>query len=345
MWGGLFKCLCLQGFFHLGPVGDGGDCAFSGDGDGGCLGAHSQNFGNGQALAEAGQEVAGEGVAGGGGIHGLDLEDGLVMLLGCVGVHRAVAAQGQDDLGMGVQLQQTFNDVIGRGLAGDLAAFHFVQQEDGDLAHIHGIQLLIKRRRIQGDGQAALVCLIYNVRHLVDLVLQQQHVTLAEVRQDLIHVLFGQALVRAAVEEDAVLGVLVDLDDGMARGGGDAADVVGVDAVLGTGIQEGLAVGADHAAMVGGDTGLGQSHGLVHALAAQENVHIQGGLGLTGLHHMVHGIDMVQIHGADVQNSHGVLLIFQRNTRQLGCLADIDQNYHFFVSKHPYCKISNFKCQ
>ena len=49
LWGGLFIGLCLQGFFHLGPVGDGGDSAFSGNCDGGCLGAHSQNFGNGQA--------------------------------------------------------------------------------------------------------------------------------------------------------------------------------------------------------------------------------------------------------------------------------------------------------
>ena len=100
--------------------------------------------------------------------------------------------------------------------------------------------------------------------------------------------------------------MLVDLDDGVASLAVDLSDVVGVNAVLLTGIEEGLTVIPDHTALVSLDTGLCQRDRLVHAFTAEEDVHIQGGFGFTGLYDVVDTVDMVQIHGANVQNSHGI---------------------------------------
>ena len=105
---------------HFGAVRDGGHCTLSGHRNGGCLRAHSENVGNGQPFTQSRQEVAGKGVTGSGGVHSLDLEDRLEMLLVGIGIDRAVLAQGQNDLRLGIQLQQLRNDLLRVCQTGDL---------------------------------------------------------------------------------------------------------------------------------------------------------------------------------------------------------------------------------
>ena len=100
------------------------------------------------------------------------------------------------------------------------------------------------------------------------------------------------------------MGILIDLDDGMAGLGIDGADIVRVDTEFLAGIQEGLTVITDHAAVVDFHTGLCQCAGLVHTLAAQENITGKGGFCFTGKDDVVYRVDIVDIQGSDIQNFH-----------------------------------------
>ena len=118
--------------------------------------------------------------------------------------------------------------------------------------------------------------------------------------QHFIHILGGQLLIGTAVEQNAVLGVLVDLNDSMAGRTVHDLDELIVHTVLLAGIQEHLTILADQAAVVDLHACLCQSAGLIHALAAQEGVAGTGSLSLTGQNDVVHGVDIVNIQRTDI---------------------------------------------
>ena len=137
-------------------------------------------------------------------------------------------------------------------------ALHLVEQENADLLQIHLVQLLVERRGVQGDLHALFIGFFHNVRQQVHFILQQQDVSPFKPAQHIVHEVLGEHLVGAAVQQDAVLGVPVHLDDGMAGLALHLADKLRMDAILPAGIQERLAVLADQAAVVYLGAGLGQ---------------------------------------------------------------------------------------
>ena len=134
--------------------------------------------------------------------------------------------------------------------------------------------------------------------------MQQQNVLAGEMAQDFVDERFGEHLIGTAEEQNAVLGIFVDLNDGMAVGGIHLADEISMHTVLFAGIQEGLAAVADQTAVIDFHSGLGQCHGLVDALAAQEHIAGAGGFGFAGENDVVHAVNIVQIQRTDIQNSH-----------------------------------------
>ena len=118
--------------------------------------------------------------------------------------------------------------------------------------------------------------------------------------QHFIDELLCHLLVGTAKEQDAVLGILIDLDNGVAGRTVYDLDELVMDAVLLAGIQEHGAVLTDQTAVVDFHAGLGQCTGLVHALAAQEGIPGAGSLGLAGQDDMVYGVDIVNVQRTDI---------------------------------------------
>ena len=123
--------------------------------------------------------------------------------------------------------------------------------------------------------------------------------------ENFVHVSFGQHLVCAAEEQNAVLSIFVDLDHGMTgHAAFDFLNEIRFYAMLFAGIKERLTIFTDETAVININTGFCQSNGLVHTFAAQEGVSAAGRLRFTRLNDVVHAVHIVQIHGTNVQYFH-----------------------------------------
>ena len=115
---------------HLGPQGDGGGGAGPGYRNGSGPGGKLQGGGHRGTLVDGRQEIAGEGVPGGGGIHRLDpvggLEDRLAL---AVRIHGPGLAQGQHQLAAGIAAMQRLANALGLLLPGEQPAFHLVEDQ------------------------------------------------------------------------------------------------------------------------------------------------------------------------------------------------------------------------
>ena len=153
-------------------------------------------------------------------------------------------------------------------VARDLGSLDLIYKEERYLVQVAGIQRLIVRRRIQDDLHSALICLVNDIVEHVDLILKHQIVAFFKMRQHFIHELSRLHLIGPAVEDDAVLSVLIHLDHGVPAAHIHLLDIVRMHARIRAGIQEHLSVVADDAGMPDVQAGLRQGDRLVKSLAA-----------------------------------------------------------------------------
>ena len=195
-------------------------------------------------------------------------------------------------------------DLLGFPLAGQDRALGLVEDEPADQVQGQILDRVVHRGGVQGHVDAQGGRAADHVSDQVGLVLQQEEVALPELHQDPLHRGLGQGAVAAREEEDGVLPFPVHLDDGVAVGQVGPAEKAAVHAAVDQTLAQELALAADEARVVDLRAGHGEGDGLVEALAAAADGIVRGGQGLPCPGQMVHVIDVVDIQGADVQDSH-----------------------------------------
>ncbi len=178
--------------------------------------------------------------------------------------------------------------LIGRGLlragrvtrqTGRLGA---VDDQEIDLIQGKGGHLGPVRGRVQTPRQTAGSGLLEDVRHVVDLILQQKDISVIERVEAGPDLVPGDALVAAGEEDDGVLpALLLDLDDGVAGRFVLVDDDIGhVDAEGRQAVHQPAAVAPDAAGVGHRRPGQGQGRRLVRPLAAGEDPVAAAGQGL-----------------------------------------------------------------
>ena len=113
--------------------------------------------------------------------------------------------------------------------------------------------------------------------------------------QHLIHILFRNASVRSAIEQNAILPILIHLDDRMAGFARYALNIVCIDSAFLAGLKQDVSFFPYHSGMIDVNSGLCKGNGLVQPLASAEGVHPRRCQRLSRRHHMVNRIHIVQI--------------------------------------------------
>ena len=118
--------------------------------------------------------------------------------------------------------------------------------------------------------------------------------------EHLVHKVLGQRAVAAGVEQNAVLGVLIDLNNGMSAGAVYGPNISGVNSILPAHVQKHLPVVPNESRVADLHARPSGGHGLVQALAAGKGLPPGGPLGLALPGHMVDLIDVVHVQGTDI---------------------------------------------
>ena len=256
-----------------------------------------------------GEEKAGKGIAGRGGIHRLHLMNAAIVACAVfILIHRSVAAQRQNDVQRRIAVVQGIQNGICIGAARHTRALHFVDQQIVHAGKIAAGDFSVIGRGIKGHHHTLLMGTAQDVRHAGDLVLQHDQVACTEGFQRLVRVRLGDLAVGACQDDDAVAALLIHLNDGMTGSAVGHLDVIAADAVFVQGLEQ-------HAAVLAYSTGKGhsiasaaQGDGLVEALAAAELLHLRGGDGLAGADKFIQRIHLVNIQGTENDHFHGTHL-------------------------------------
>ncbi|MPM99141.1 hypothetical protein SDC9_146332 [bioreactor metagenome] len=142
----------------------------------------------------------------------------------------------------------------------------------------------------------------HDIAHKVCLVLHKHQPLAAKGLQRAIHIVLRQLLVCAAIEENAVLTVVVHLNNGVAGDAGGTLRQREIHPVFIQLVIEHIPVATDQPRVPDLRACARRRDGLVKPLAAAMGFEGQAGLGLAGLHKRVHAIHLVQIQGTEVEN-------------------------------------------
>ena len=107
-----------------------------------------------------------------------------------------------------------------------------------------------------------------------------------------------------AADKDAVLPVLVHLNDGMAGRNIQRPEMGHISSRIPQKLREKCSVRADVSGMDDLRSRSCSGNGLVESLASCVKRSCGGGNGLTGLYDMLHGVDDINVQGTEVQNLH-----------------------------------------
>ena len=188
-------------------------------------------------------------------------------------VNRTVTSKSQYKAGIWIFLCQSIQDLVFVLTAGDLLSFNFIYQEKIYFSQVTAVQLIIKWGRIHYNLHLFLISLVNNVIQHIDLILQDQVISFSKVSQNFIYKFPGLHLVGTAVKDNAVLGVLVHLDHGVAAFYRQSADIFCVYPGLFAGIQKNIPIISYNTSMINRNPGLRQCNRLVQPLSAAENLH------------------------------------------------------------------------
>jgi len=232
-------------------------------------------------------------------------------LLGPRAVDAAGFAHREHHVRARILLNERLGDLVVALGPGQGAALDLVHDEPVDLLKRVAFDAFVEGGRVEGDLHALRVAAVHDVGDEVDLVLQNRDVAGLEVREHLVDPALRELLVRAAVGDDAVLAVLVDLDDRVAARAFAGFHEVGVHALLAQLFSQESALLPDDADMVRPRARLRQRDGLVEPLAAAADREGFARLRLAGLDVVLHLIDVVDVDGADIDNFHGISLLWE----------------------------------
>ena len=257
---------------------------------------------------QAADEVAGEGIARGGGVHRVGLEGllahGVQPLCRHAVGDAARAAQGDQHRQAGVARVQHVPGPLGLVAAGALAGLHLVHQQPGQLAEVHRLQSVVVGGGVQHDAHAPGAGKIHDEGQVVDFVLQHQPVARPEVGEGFVDLRLRNLAVGAAVEQYAVLALAVHLYDGMALHAVDGAKVCGVHAIFVQQVAQECAVRADATRVANVRPGPGQRHRLVQPLAPGQYLPGVGLQRFPRAHKVFHRVHVIHVQRAKVQYSH-----------------------------------------
>ena len=290
--------------FNFAEGGNAVGSAGAADGNGGRLGGALHDQREIITAGNAGDEIAGEGIARSGGIHGLDGEHGLEHFLITAHAVRAVAAKRQHNASLGIALLEHGKNLVGLGFIRQRLALDFVKQEPVHAPQRIGMQTLVDGGGVEHDGHAALGGHAHDERRVIQLVLQNEEIALFKAGEHLFDVLAKHAHVFTGKNDDAVLAVLVHLNHGVAGGAGHVLDVLRIHAALGERVHQNRAVLTHNACVIHSAAGLGDGDGLVEAPAAGEHIPRLRHLGFTRLNHMINLIHIINVHRTIIQDFH-----------------------------------------
>ena len=148
--------------------------------------------------------------------------------------------------------------------------------------------------------------------HVGDLVLEQQEIRGAEVPQHPVDILPGDIQVRPAGNNDAVLPLRVDLNDGMAADRIRGLQITGIDAVLLQQLPENGTVRSDSARVEDLRAAASQGNGLVEPFPAAEPLVLLCQNRLLSGDKVFHFIDPIDIQGTEIQNPHNPSPLYGR---------------------------------
>lgn len=162
-------------------------------------------------------------------------------------VEDAALPQRQHDTGAGEPREHLRQDFQGVLPAGDLRALHLVEEEDIHLPKVAREHPLVEGRGVERNGHPPLMRAVDQVVHEIYLILQQEQVPRAEIREHPVRVFPRDRAVRAGIEHDAVLSLRAHLDDRVAGAGSGGAHAAHIHARLPADVEQHAAVLSHHA--------------------------------------------------------------------------------------------------
>ena len=158
-------------------------------------------------------------------------------------------------------------------------------------------------RGVKNHGHPPAVGLLHDVAHFIDLVLQNQKIARAEMSQHAVNVGPGQLHIGAAVHNDTVLPLLVNLNEGVSAGAIQGLKIAVVHPALPQGLPQYFAVRAHGAGVINRPIpGPGRRDGLVEPLPPAEHLISLGRNGLSGPYKLLDMVGSVLVQRPEIEN-------------------------------------------
>ena len=177
----------------------------------------------------------------------------------------------------------------------NLPGFHFIHKEPGKFAEIYCVQSFIVRRWIQDDRHFSLISGFHDQRQLIDFILKDQYISFAETRKSLRHLLFCDASVGSAKQQNTVFSTCIYLNHCVALQFLRWHEIRRIHTIFPEDLDQSFSSPADTAGMKHIRSRSGQCAGLIQTFSARIDLLCFGAHGFAGLYKVINTVYVIQI--------------------------------------------------